>query len=201
LSANKKSKFQPLLITSKDGLTAAINQVVSDKLEAAALQVEMEQDIAKVQERYQRRLEPLLRDIATAEAGIQVFVEQHRESLLPPGLKSLDLQLAVVGFRDTPFRVEKTRSKDTWEQIALRLAAYREYGAPAQDGQEPPVTFNGEDYVRYSDPALDKKALITDRAKIPASVLKAVGIKFDRDELYYLEPKSQVIEGTTEAVA
>ena len=208
----KNTKFTPVLINSKDGLTAALNTLVSDKLALAALKIAMEEEIAAIQRRNQGRVEALTRDIAANEAGIQVFVTQRREELFPKGVKSLDFALATVGFRDTPHRVEKARSKDTFDEIALRMAGLVIHGEqltdpatgePLFENGEPArvVIFDGNDYVRYADPDLDKKALLSNRQNIPAEALKAAGIKFDYDELFYIEPKSEVIEGKTEVAA
>lgn len=196
-----KQKFTPVHITSKEAMFGAVNDVVRAKLDHAALTVEMEQQIAGIQERFQKRLEPLQREIATKEAGIHVFATQQRETLFPKGFKSIDLQLAVIGFRETPYRVDKVRSKDTWDEIALRMAGYQETAATEEDGVDAVVTFKGEDFVRYGEPELDKKGLLTHRAEIPASALKAVGIRFDYDELFYIEPKSEVVDGSKEVAA
>ncbi len=203
---NKKPeapKFQPVLINSKDGLIATVNSVVADKLALQELRVAMDKEIVAINERYQRKMEPLLRDIATGEAGIQVYFTSHREELLPEGMKSLDLQLAVLGFRDTPHRVEKCRAKDTWDDIAIRAATYREYDEKAERNtfDEPPVTFNGEDFVRYPAPELNKKALLSDRSMVPSAFLKTIGVKFEYDELFYFEPKAETIEGVKEVAA
>ena len=192
----KNTKFTPVLIHSKDGLTAALNTLVSNKLTLAAQTVAMEQEIADIQRRNQGRVESLTRDIAAAEAGIQVFVTQRREELFPKGVKSLDFALATVGFRDTPHRVEKLRSKDTFDEIALRMA-----GMKLHDATGNTLIFDGDHYVRYREPELDKKALLANRQNIPEAALKAAGIKFDYDELFYIEPKSEVIEGTKEVAA
>jgi phage host-nuclease inhibitor protein Gam len=195
---NSKPKFQPVLLASKEGLSAALTTLVRAKLDHVAKTTEMEQEIAAIRKRYSLPLEALERDIATHEAGIQVYCAANRTTLLPEGKKSIDLQNAVVGFRETPARIEK-RKGDTWEALALQMAGYVVRGglpADAPEGAEPPIVFNGEDYVRYPAPALDKEALHADRDTIPASVLKALGLRFEKDEVFFIEPKSEVIEPT-----
>jgi hypothetical protein len=100
-----------------------------------------------------------------------------------------------VGFRETPYRVEKSRSKDTWEEIAVRMA-----GITTTDGDGKTV-FSGESYVTYAEPALAKAVLLQDRTQIPEDVLKAVGIRFAYDEVFYISPKSQVAGATVKEAA
>jgi len=183
-----KEKFQPVHITSREAMTATINRYVADRVEHASLTLSMESEIAEIQKRYQRELDELGRRIGAAEAGIHVWAQQHRDDEFPRERKSIELQLATVGFRETPYRVEKARSKDTWGEIALRMASYEE-----RAGEQ--LTFRGEDYVVYSDPDLSKKLLLQDRARIPASALKAVGIRFEFDENFYIDVKSEVLAG------
>jgi hypothetical protein len=52
--------------------------------------------------------------------------------------------------------------------------------------------FRGESYVTYPEPALAKGVLLQDRTKIPEDVLRAAGIRFAYDEVFYIAPKSQV---------
>ncbi len=198
-----KNVFEPVIITSRTGMIATGNEAVKARLAIAALTIEMEQGIAEVQKKFQRQLDPLLRTVATCEAGIAVWCQANRATEFTEK-KSIDLTLFTVGFRDTPHSVEKCRAKDTWTDAALRLAAYRETkdivdGEGNVTGQE--LVFDGSDYVGYADPKLAKDKLLADRAKIPAAALKAAGIYFEKDEVFYITPKSEVIEGSSKEVA
>lgn len=180
-----KEKFEPIIIQSREAMTAVVNAYAADKRAHAAETLAMEEEIAKVQARYQKRLDELGRAMQTAEAGLQVWAAQNRHTAFPVDVKSIDLQSATIGFRQTPHRVEKIRSKDTWPMIALRMAAYRESG------------FDGSDFVVYPDPELSKKKLLAERKEIPESALKAVQIRFEQDELFFIDVKSDVVEGVT----
>ena len=173
-------------------MTATVNDIVTAKLRHAEITAQMEQEIAAVQQRYQERLAGLGRDIQSKEAGVQLYCERHRRTEFTER-KSIDLTLATVGFRETPYRVEKARSKDTWEEIAVRMA-----GISTAD-KEGRIMFAGDNYVTYSEPALAKAALLQDRARIPEDVLKAAGIRFSYDEVFYIAPKSQVAGAVKEA--
>jgi phage host-nuclease inhibitor protein Gam len=181
----KKPKIPAIVIASREAMIATVNDIVTARLRHAELTSQMEQEIAAVQERYQERLTALGREIQSKEAGVQLYCEQHRESDFSER-KSIDLTLATIGFRETPYRVEKARSKDTWEEIAIRMAAITTRDARGQ------VIFSGEDYVTYAEPALAKAVLLQDRPRIPADVLKAAGIRFAYDEIFYITPRSEV---------
>ena len=190
----KTTKIPSILITSREAMTATVNDIVTAKLRHAEITAQMEQEIAAVQKRYQDRLAGLGREIQSKEAGVQLYCEQHRAAEFTEK-KSIDLTLATVGFRETPYRVEKARSKDTWEEIAVRMAAIT-----TTDGNGNPV-FSGENYVTYSEPALAKAVLLQDRVKIPEDVLKAAGIRFAYDEIFYISPKSQLAVDTVKEAA
>jgi phage host-nuclease inhibitor protein Gam len=113
----KKNKIPAIVIASREAMTGTVNEIVTAKLRHAEITAQMEQEIAAVQRRYQERLSGLGREIQSKEAGVQFYCEQHREAEFTEK-KSIDLTLATVGFRETPYRVEKARSKDTWEEIA-----------------------------------------------------------------------------------
>ena len=175
-------------------MTATVNDIVTAKLRHAEITAQMEQEIAAVQKRYQEGLAGLGREIQSKEAGVQLYCEQHRAMEFIEK-KSIDLTLATVGFRETPYRVEKARSKDTWEEIAVRMA-----GITTTDGDGQTV-FAGENYVTYAEPALAKAMLLQDRTRIPEDVLRAAGIRFAYDEVFYITPKSEVAQGTVKEAA
>jgi len=169
-------------------MTATVNEIVTAKLRYAELTAQMDQEIAATQRRYHERIAALSLEIRSKEAGVQLYCEQHRAKEFL-GKKSIDLTLATIGFRETPYRVERARSKDTWEEIAARMAAITTTDA---EGKR---VFTGECYVTYAEPALAKSVLLQDRSKIPAEALKAAGIRFAYDEVFYITPKSHVAQG------
>jgi phage host-nuclease inhibitor protein Gam len=190
----KKTRIPAIVISSREGMTATVNDIVTAKLRHAEITAQMEQEIAAVQKRYQDPLAGLGREIQSKEAGVQLYCEQHRAAEFTEK-KSIDLTLATVGFRETPYRVEKARTKDTWEEIAVRMAAIT---IPGPDGQP---LFAGENYVTYSEPTLAKASLLQDRPQIPEDALKAAGIRFTYDEVFYITPKSQVAQATVKEAA
>jgi hypothetical protein len=190
----KTPKIPSLLIPSREAMIATVNDIVAARLRHAEITSQMEQEIAALQERYRDRLTTLTRDIQTWEAGVQLYCQQHRESEFIDR-KSIDLALATIGFRETPYRVEKSRSKDTWEEIARRMAAITTRDTTGR------ILFTGADYVTCAQPSLAKSTLLQNRTRIPAAALKAAGIRFTHDEVFYITPRSELARTTAKEAA
>jgi phage host-nuclease inhibitor protein Gam len=180
-------ELQPILISSREGMQGVVADIIRNKLKVAALTVEMEKEIADVQKRYQKRIDPVNQQIAVGEAGVQIWAQKNRAEF-PGEKKSIDLPMAIVGFRQSPPSVEK-KKKVNWDNAALLLRSVK----IEKDGA---VLFDGTDYVVPGKPTLDKNALLRDIKNIPAEALEAAGIYFEQDEIFYIKPKSEVVEGT-----
>jgi phage host-nuclease inhibitor protein Gam len=180
----KRPKLEPCIITSRPALEAVVADVVRLKLEHAQAIAAMEREIADVQKRHQDTLLGLVSRIEAREAGVYVFCQKHRQELFPEK-KSLDLLLATVGFEMTPPRVEKISRKDTFGNVAMRLADL----------------MWGDDYIRYPDPEVNKEKLLSDRAILSPEQLAQVGVKIEQDENFFIRPKSEVAEQTVKEAA
>lgn len=185
----KKPKIEPCIIVSREGVQAAVSDIVRAKLRAAELTVQMEKEVAEIQKRYLARLDEINREIATKEAGVFVWAERNRSEF--GNRKSIDLTMAIIGYRTSPPAVEQIRSKEKVGDIAARL--------PSVIDEE--SGFIGENYVRYASPTIDKEKLLADREKIPASVLALAGLRIVQYEQFYITPKSEVIDSTTQEAA
>jgi phage host-nuclease inhibitor protein Gam len=189
-----KAKFKPVIITSREAMQSVVADLVSAKLQHAAVTVEMEKEVAAVQARYAFKLDELGRTIQTQEAGLAVWAEKNRAEFFTER-KSLELPQATLGFRTSPPSVQKI-GKATWADVAQKLAAVVVH----EPGVEEAV-FVGENYVRYADPAVDKDGILRDRSVIPAEALKQAGIVIEQDETFYITPKSEVLEPSSQAAA
>lgn len=190
----KKTKLAPVLISSREGMHAVVTRLVSSKLALAALRVGIEEEKAEIDKKHQEQIDELNRDILMHEGGLQVWATQHPEEF--DGKKSIDLPAARFGFRTGPNKVEKAKGVKNWDEVVNRLIST----LITEDGTDnSPFIFEGEDYVRYGAPAVDKEALLAARETIPAEALKAAGIIFEQDEFFFFEPKSEVLEPTKEA--
>ena len=177
-----KQKNTPCIVTSLEGLDATVADIVQLKLKHASLTTKMELEIAAVQKRYQDQLLAVARQIETKEAGTFVYCQQHRKELFTDK-KSIDLLMATVGFRNEPPSVEKAQKKDTWGNIADRLEALDW----------------GQAYTTTPSPDVNKKALLLDREKLTPEQLAAAGIRFEADEIFFITPKSEIAEASTQA--
>ena len=192
----KTTKLQPVLISSREGMLAVVSQLVTWKLAHAEVQIQIEKEKAEIEAKHQARLDELARAIQMSEGGLQVWAEQHPEEF--DGKKSIDLPQARFGFRTTPHSVEKAKGVRTWDDVVARLIST----LLTEDGTDnSPFIFEGEDYVRYPSPAVDKVKLLADRERIPAAALKSAGITFQQDELFFFEPKSEVLQASTQEAA
>ena len=173
----KKQKFEPVLISSKEGLESKVADLVTLKCKYAEVEARKAQDLAAVERRYQSEQVDLASSIETLECGIQVYCLRNRKDLFTEK-KSLDLVLATVGFRTNPPSVELIKSKDSFKKAAMRV-------------------FNtewGEDYVRLGDPALNKERILEDN--LDAEQLMEVGLTISQEEEFFIKPKQEIADMT-----
>ena len=175
----KKTKLPPCVITSRESLESTVADIVRAKLEFAVRNAAMEREIADVQKRHQANLLLIARDLQSKEAGVYVYCQSNRAALFPEK-KSIELLLATIGFELNPFSVEKLAKRDTWADIAARLAAL-DWGSA---------------YVVDPEPAVSKSKLLADREKLTPDQLRQAGIAFNQEEQFYIRPKSEVAQET-----
>lgn len=183
--APKNNKPEPILISSREGMQSLLSQCVGNKLEVARLNVEMEKEINAIRKNYQTKIDPKIRLIESQEAALQVWCLQNRSEF--GDRKSIDLPTALIGFRDEPPGCEK-KSKYTWAAVAQLLHSIELKDASGA------VIFRGSDYTKQGDLSVDKEALLRDREKIPAEALRMAFIEIASDEIFYIKPKSEVLE-------
>jgi phage host-nuclease inhibitor protein Gam len=164
----------PLKITSVDALEAAVADVVRRRIELTAAVADKDAECAGVEKAHQARIMALQEQVAEGEAEIQVYCEANRAALFTER-KSRETPLAVFGFELTPWRVESSSKKLTWAKVVERLQRL----------------VWGDAYLRFGDPKVDKDALLRDREQLNPEQLTAAGIRFDRDEQFFLRPKPE----------
>lgn len=194
----KAKKWEPILISSREGMRSVASDLVRDKLALKELQVQIEQEKAETDRKYKDQVDDLGRSIQMAEGGLQVWASQHSEEFADK--RSIDLGFARLGFRKGPPKVEK-RGKFTWPQIVTFLLALVVREKDAAGNETDTVVFEGADYVRYGEPTVNKDAILNDRETIPEEALKLAGIFIDQDEFFYFEPTSEVIDATVQKAA
>jgi phage host-nuclease inhibitor protein Gam len=168
-------------ITSTEALDSRIAECVRLKLRHKTLTAEMETAVAQLQKGYAARLGKLADDCAEVEVEIKTYCDIHRAALFPEK-KSRDTLTAEIGYEITPPRVETASRKITWSNVVERLLRLAW----------------GKAYVRNPTPQPDKPALLADRDKFTPEQLNSAGIRFLQDEQFFIRPKSEVAEATTQ---
>lgn len=169
--------MKPLKITSPEALDTAVAAVVRTKIRHTALTAEMEAEVAAIQKRYAARLATLAEDIATDEADILAHCTAHRSALFTDK-KSRETATAIFGFEWTPYRVETASRKIKIKDVLARLKRLAW----------------GKLYIRTPEDQLDKVTLLTDREKLTPEQLAEAAIQFERDEQFFIRPKSESAE-------
>ncbi|MCC6356940.1 MAG: host-nuclease inhibitor Gam family protein [Verrucomicrobiae bacterium] len=181
----RNTRLVAVEVASKEAMIGVVAEIVRLRLRMAEVTAQMEQDVAEVQARYAPEIEELGRAVAANEVGVHAWALRNPKEFQVR--RSIDLPSAEVGFRTSPPKVEKIRSKQTWEQIALVMTEY-EYEA-----DEAPERFSGADYIRQPAPEIDKEKLIADRAKIPPQALEQIGVRIVQEDVFSIRPKSDLI--------
>lgn len=188
----KKDKIKPAILHTREGMEAEITDYLRLQLKHKALTAEMEAEKLAVEKRFQDRLNGLGRDIEAKFAAVQNFCVLHRPELLTGDKKSFETVNATVRFYFTPFSVEK-RGKETFGALAKRLL-----GLVFTDKNQ--VVLDCAQFVRDPEPELDKNALLAARANLTEEQLKAMGLRFGQEEIFAIEPKSELLDADTGAL-
>lgn len=179
---SKKQNCTPPVITSREAMESVVADIVRLKLERIGRQAIMEAEMAAATKRHEPGILDLDKQIEVKEAGVYLYCTKNRATLFEKA-KSIETLLATVGFEFNPHTVEKKRKADTWSAIAKRLLGL-DWGAP---------------YVAEADPAVDKNALRNDRARLTKEQLAEAGIEIVQEEQFYIRPKSNIAEQSTQA--
>jgi phage host-nuclease inhibitor protein Gam len=172
-----------LVLTSEDAMIGTLNRYVELKLELAGATAAHDGEVAELNSAFDDAVQERREELGVLETTVQLFAINHRKQLFPGEKKSKDYPNAKIGFRENPPSVGKRVTKDTFPAIARRLDD----------------TKWGEGYV-VTKVELDKEALLRDRAQITEEQLREVGIRFEQDEFFYIEPSSEAIERSKASV-
>lgn len=163
---------KPLIITSTEALDSSVTAVVRLKTEYASLMSARDHEITRIEKEHSPKLAALADRIRAEESTILSYCESNRTELFPDK-KSRETTVATIGFEITPPRVEPANKKITQKQIIERLQRLDW----------------GDVYIRYSDPKLNKDALLADRETLTPEQRTAAGIQFVQDEQFFIRPK------------
>lgn len=166
--------MKTLKIGSVESLEVAVAECVRWKIELTKAVAFKDAEVAIIERTHQPRITSFLERIQEAEEAIQDYCKANREWLFVEK-KSRETNLAEFGFELTPYRVER-EGKLTWKDVVKRLNRLKAWGRA---------------YVRKPEPQPDKQALLTDRNKLTEAQLTAAGIRFERDEQFFIRPKPE----------
>lgn len=179
--AKKKNKtvVPHILISSIEGLEAALNNYVDDRLTLLKKKIKQEQELAELKAAHSEANSKLEDSILSLETSIQLYATNNRAALLPNEAESKSRTFAngTIGFRLNPYAVSMLLPKDTWTAVADRLEA-AEWGDP---------------YVKTTT-SVNKEELLSHRADLTEAQLKQVGITFTQGETFFIEPDSKLLE-------
>lgn len=168
----------PLAIASVESLESRIAEIVRLKIKRTAIRAEADDEVARLEKRFQNKLTALDDEIADLEAAAQSYCVALRADLFP-AKKSRETALAEYGFELTPPRVETASKKITWKDVVARC---QRMGQAALA------------YVRQPEPKPDKEALLADREKLSPEMQTAMGIRFAQDEQFFIRPKPETAQ-------
>lgn len=162
------SKQPPIIITSKDELTEALDRI-------ARLGVEVDGLTAKLEEAQQAVLDEHSPAIAAAEDEIkrlteaaELYAAPRKQELFGKGKKSAETALTVFGYRADPSSLATLRGWTFDKVIALLESRYRRA------------------YVIYK-PQLNKEAI---RAHVRKANLAKIGLTLKQGEKFFVERKT-----------
>lgn len=174
--------MKPLEITSIEALDAAVADVVAAKIRLTTNQAKRDLAVAAVEQTWQPTLQTLGETIQEKESAILAYCMANRSTLFTTR-KSRENSLAVFGFEFTPHRVETANKKIKWKDVVARLLH----------------TKWGKTYLTYADPKPNKEAILSDREKLTKEQLTEAGIVIVQDEQFFLRPKPETAESSTQA--
>jgi hypothetical protein len=185
MSKKKKNTTPHVLITSELGLEAAINKYVETSLALLRRKAKQQKELAELTAKHASDNREDEEAVLSLETGIQLFATTNRALLFPDETraKSKAIGNATIGFRLSPEALDKVVPKDTWERIAERIL-------------ELPW---GEPFV-VEKLSVDKDALHKHRGELTEAQLAEAGVKFIRNETFFLEPNSELLEAARRPV-
>lgn len=179
MKAKKKVTQAALVLVSEPAMLGTLNRYIGIRLELARRTAAHAEAVARLNASFEEAgdVQQLRGEMAVLESSVALFATNHRSTLFPEGKKSKEYENATIGFRDDPPSVAKLISGDTFEAICLRLEELDW----------------GTQYVEWK-PALQKAALLRDRANLGEEQLKEAGIKFLQEEQFFITPKSEIAD-------
>jgi len=168
---------QTMKIRTRAEAEQALGTFARRQSELNGLKSELDIQLNAVRARYEGQIDALSKAVELDFLLIQQWADEHPEEF-PERRKSIDFVHGTIGYRTTPPRVDKVRTRERLADIAAKLSA----------------TPWGQKYVRRPDPSINKDKLLDDRQQITPEQLRSVGLKITQREEFYASPKTETLE-------
>lgn len=168
---------------SRRELEALVARAVRCRLEADAIRVEVDREVAAVRARHQPSLERAESAAQESHEAVRTWADGHRGESFG-GRKTMKCLHATIGYRSKPPRVERIRAHAKWGAIAVAM-------------QSQPWASN---YVRMPEPEpeLNKEALLANRRKLPPGALAHAGLRVvEGEEQFFLKLNATPTKGAS----
>lgn len=166
-------------LNSIEALDATAAEVVRLKIFLTEMTAAKDAKVADLQQKFDEKALDVRQEIAGLETDCRQFCEAHRQDpALFGGNKSRETSLCTMGFRTTPPKVATSSRRIKWADVITRLKRLA-WGAA---------------YLRTPEPSVDKEALLADRERLTDAQREQAGIRFEQDEIFFLEPKPETAQ-------
>ncbi len=108
--ARTKTEVNKQIPTSRQDLVDKIAELGRQERTRAKIEVEMNNSITRIKQRYEEEVEPVNKAIKTLTSGINAYCEVHRDELTDNGkVKTVNLPSGTIAWRKCPPSVRLTK--------------------------------------------------------------------------------------------
>ncbi len=152
--------------------TAALAELGAHQREKQRLQAEMNDEIAKIKEKYEEQADPHRQQIAALLEGLHLYAESHRHEICTSGKKTVQLATGEFGWRTTTPKVQLKNVEMILERIkAMGLTKF----------------------IRLKE-EINKEAMLAE----PEVACQIPGIAIKQSETFWVKPEETKLEEVVE---
>jgi phage host-nuclease inhibitor protein Gam len=163
-------------IETKDELVGTVAEIARLTVDANLLRATMDERIMQIRDDFLPRIEAAQAEIKAEAKAAKVWATANKKEF--GEAKSLDLGLAVVGFRTGMPKISFLKGWTVEKTIEAIFARFPRRG-----------------YVQTVE-ELDKQALIADRDKLTVCDCDNIGVEIGQDETFFVEVKLETPKGS-----
>ena len=159
---------------TREEMEQLVGDICALKIRERELKAQMDAEIKRVRDGYEKQLGGLSEDIAAKMPRALAWAEANEEDF--GKLRSVEMLHGTIGWRtNTPSL--KTRSGWTWDRVLERLLN------------------NGLVTYYRTKQEVNKQAILADRDELGADGLRELGVRVVQEDEFFVEPKLTVAEG------